>query len=117
MSDARPAYQPTSVWLSGDSTYQLEQMTWQVWSSSEAIGTGTAGINDCRPNCAGGHWYRVPVRAVFSQPVQDCTVQSGQGTSVWRTRYWWSQADLTYPSGLPAALSWFKPAVWTVDLH
>jgi DNA-directed RNA polymerase specialized sigma24 family protein len=106
VSEAKPTYKPANVWLSGDSTYQLENMTWQVWSSSEAIGTGTAGINDCQPNCAGGHLYHVPVRAVFSRPIHDCTAQSGQGRpALGGTRYWWSQADLTYPSGLPAALS------------
>jgi hypothetical protein len=81
-------------------------MTWQVWSSSQAIGTGTARIDDCNPSCAGGSWYSAPVQAIFSHPVHDCTAQYGQGTTVTGgARYWWSQVDLTYPSGLPAALS------------
>lgn len=106
LSEATPAYKPVNVELAGDGTYELANMTWQVWSGSEAIGTGTARIDDCSPSCAGGRWYGVPVRAVFSQPVHDCTAQYGQGTTVsGGARYWWSQVNLTYPAGLPAALS------------
>jgi hypothetical protein len=104
LSGAVPAYKPSTVELAGDGTYQLENMKWQVWSISEAIGTGTAGIDNCSPSCANGHWYHVPVRAVFSRPVHDCTANP-DGTTVAGGRYWWSRADLTYPSGLPAALS------------
>ena len=55
-----PAYKPSTVELAGDGTYQLKNMKWQVWSISEGIGTGTAGIDDCSPSCANGHWYYVP---------------------------------------------------------
>lgn len=106
LSEATPTYKPTTVELAGDGTYELQNMTWQVWNSSEAIGTGTARIDDCTPSCAGGGEHEVPVRAVFSQPVHDCTAQYGQGTTVsGGARYWWSQVDLTYPAGLPAVLS------------
>ena len=106
LSEATPAYKPANVELAGDGTYELRNMTWQVWSSSQAIGTGTAHIDDCNPSCAGGRWYSAPVQAIFSHPVHDCTAQYGQGTAVTGgARYWWSQVDLTYPSGLPAALS------------
>lgn len=106
LSEATPAYKPANVELAGDGTYELQNMTWQVWSGSQAIGTGTARIDDCNPSCAGGSWYSAPVQAIFSHPVHDCTAQYGQGTTVTGgARYWWSQVDLTYPSGLPAALS------------
>jgi hypothetical protein len=106
LSGATPAFKPVNVELAGDGTYELQNMTWQTWSGTEAIGTGTAHINDCSSTCAGGHWYDVPVRADFSRPVHDCTAQYGQGTTVsGGARYWWSQVNLTYPAGLPAALS------------
>jgi hypothetical protein len=104
LSDATPTYKPVDVSLSGDSSYSLQNMTWSVWSGTEAVGTGTAGIEDCT-SCAFGHGYQVPVKAVFSHPVRDCTAQHGQGTTVLGARYWWSQVDLTYPSGLPSVLS------------
>lgn len=106
LSTATPAYKPANVELAGDGTYELQNMTWQSWSSSEATGTGIAHIDDCSLTCAGGRWHDVPVKAVFSQPVRDCTAQYGQGANVSSgTRYWWSQANLTYPAGLPSALS------------
>lgn len=105
-NETTPAYKPVKVDLAGDGTYELRNMTWQVWNSSEAIGTGTAYIDDCNPYCANGGWHEVPVRAVFSQPVDECTAKNGQGATVSGSpRYWWSQVDLTYPAGLPAALS------------
>jgi hypothetical protein len=71
-------------------------MTWSTWSGTEAVGTGTYKLNDCEPNCAGGHVYPVPVVVTLSQPVKVCS-SSG-------TRWVWSHASFTYPDGLPAAL-------------
>jgi hypothetical protein len=82
--------------LSGDSTAFLFHMTWSTWSGTEAVGTGTYKLNDCEPNCAGGHVYPVPVVVTLSQPVKVCS-SSG-------TRWVWSHASFTYPDGLPAAL-------------
>jgi len=100
LTEPAPMFEPANVELAGDGTYKLENMTWQTWSSTQAVGTGTAGIDDCNPSCAGGHWYYVPVKAVFSQPVRDCTL-----TASGQSQYFWSQADLTYPSGLPAPVT------------
>jgi hypothetical protein len=100
LTEPAPLFKPTKVELAGDGTYELENMTWQTWSSTEAVGTGTAGIDDCNPSCAGGHWYYVPVNAVFSQPVRGCTQASSGGP-----QYFWSQADLTYPTGLPGPVA------------
>jgi hypothetical protein len=82
--------------LSGDSTAFLFHMTWSTWSGTEAIGAGTYRLDDCEPNCAGGHVY--PVRAVvtLTQPVKVCS-SSG-------TRWVWSHASFTFPGGLPKAL-------------
>ena len=73
-------------------------MTWQSWSGTEAVGTGKARLDDCKPSCAAGREYLVPVHAVFSHPVHQCI----SGTA---GRSWWSQVDLTYPSGLPSVFS------------
>ena len=99
LSEPAPVFKPANVELAGDGTYKLENMTWQTWSSTQAAGTGTAGIDDCNPSCAGGHWYYVPVEAVFSQPVRSCAPASAG------SQYFWSQVDLTYPSGLPGPVS------------
>ncbi|MGH3189393.1 MAG: hypothetical protein ACRDPY_18260 [Streptosporangiaceae bacterium] len=100
LTEPAPVFKPVKVDLAGDGTYLLEDMTWQTWSDTEAAGTGTAAIDDCNPSCAGGHWYYVPVKAVFSQPVRGCTTAPSGGP-----QYFWSQADLTYPTGLPGPVA------------
>jgi hypothetical protein len=101
-TSATPLYKPScppdaSCSLSGDSTYIIQDMTWSVWSSTEAVGSGTAVLDDCNPSCADGHIYHVPVVLTFSHPVKDCAAGG--------TRYFWSQVYDSYPSGLPALLS------------
>jgi hypothetical protein len=82
--------------LSGDSTAFLFHMTWSTWSGSEAAGTGTYKLDDCNPNCAGGHVYSVATVVTLSQPVKVC---SSSGT------HWvWTHASFTFPQGLPKAL-------------
>jgi len=105
-NEATPTYKPLKVDIAGDGTYELRNMTWQTWNSSEAIGTGMAYIDDCNPYCDNGGWYKIPVRAVFSHSVSQCIASKNQGgPASGSARYWWSQVNLTYPKGLPAALS------------
>ena len=82
--------------LSGDSTAFLFHMAWTTWSGSEAVGTGTYKLDDCNPDCAGGHVYSVATVVTLSQPVKVCA-SSG-------TRWVWSHASFTFPDGLPQAL-------------
>jgi hypothetical protein len=82
--------------LSGDSTAFLFHMTWTTWSGREAVGTGTYKLDDCTPDCAGGHVYPVPTVVTLSQPVKVCSASG--------THWVWSHASFTYPDGLPAAL-------------
>jgi len=82
--------------LSGDSTAFLAGMKWTTWSGIEAVGTGTYKLDDCSPDCAGGHVYPVPAVVTLSQPVKVCS-PSG-------TRWVWSHASFTFPDGLPKAL-------------
>ena len=82
--------------LSGDSTAFLSHMTWTTWSGSEAVGTGTYKLDDCNPNCAGGHVYSLATVVTLSQPVKVCS-SSG-------TRWVWTHAFFIFPQGLPQAL-------------
>jgi len=82
--------------LSGDSTAFLFRMTWTAWSGTEAVGTGTYKLDDCNPDCAGGHVYSVATVVTLSQPVKVCA-SSG-------TRWVWSHASFAFPQGLPKAL-------------
>jgi hypothetical protein len=82
--------------LSGDSTAFLFHMKWTTWSGSEAVGTGTYKLDDCNPNCAGGHVYSLDTVVTLSQPVKVC---SGSGT-----RWVWTHAFFVFPQGLPPGL-------------
>ncbi|MGH3286489.1 MAG: hypothetical protein ACRDPD_17725 [Streptosporangiaceae bacterium] len=82
--------------LSGDSTAFLSHMTWTTWSGSEALGTGTYKLDDCNPNCAGGHVYSLAAVVTLSQPVKVCS-SSG-------TRWVWTRAFFVFPQGLPQGL-------------
>jgi hypothetical protein len=82
--------------LSGDSTAFLSNMTWSTWSGTKAVGTGAYKLDDCQPNCAAGTVYAVSAVVTLSQPVKVCS-SSG-------TRWVWSHASFTFPSGLPKAL-------------
>ena len=82
--------------LSGDSTAFLSHMSWTTWSGSEAVGTGRYKLDDCNPDCAGGHVYSVATVVTLSQPVKVCS-SSG-------TRWVWSHASFAFPNGLPAPL-------------
>jgi hypothetical protein len=87
--------------LSGDSTAFLFHMTWTTWSGHEAVGTGSYKLDDCNPDCAGGHVYSVATVVTLSQPVKVCA-SSG-------TRWVWSHASFTFPDGLPQALQGQNP--------
>ncbi len=82
--------------LSGDSTAILDKMTWNTWSGSEAVGTGTYEVDGCNPNCAAGPLYHVPAVITLSNPVKACSSSA--------TRYFWTRATFRYPDGLPKAL-------------
>ena len=82
--------------LSGDSTAFLFRMTWTTWSGTEAVGIGSYKLNDCNPDCAGGHVYSVATVVTLSQPVKVCS-SSGP-------RWVWTHASFTFPDRLPKAL-------------
>ncbi len=82
--------------LSGDSTAFLSAMTWTTWSGSQAVGRGTYKLDDCDPNCAGGHVYSVATVVTLSQPVKVCASTG--------PRWVWSHASFAFPAGLPKAL-------------
>ena len=82
--------------LSGDSTAFLFRMTWTTWSGAEAVGAGNYKLDDCNPDCAGGHVYSVATVVTLSQPVKVCSSAD--------PRWVWTHASFTFPDGLPKAL-------------
>jgi len=82
--------------LSGDSTAILDKMSWTTWSATEAVGAGIYKLDGCNPSCAAGPVYSVATVITLSDPVKVCS-SSG-------TRWFWTRASFTFPSGLPKAL-------------
>jgi hypothetical protein len=62
---------PSNAAISGDSSLFLDHMTWTRWND-RAIGTGTASLNLCEPDCAAGKTVAVPVTVTLSAPQTTC---------------------------------------------
>ena len=93
-SDRKPAIRPTSIWISCDSTGELQHMSWTTWGMGYAVGQGTEFVNNCKPNCAEGTFYPFSVTVQLSRPVP--TGAPGE--------FKWSKASFTYPNGGPSGV-------------
>lgn len=52
---ARPSAEPTSITIAcADGGFVLDDLTWSSWGEDEALGEGTAAVNDCDPSCGEG---------------------------------------------------------------
>lgn len=88
-TELRYDYQPTAISLSGDGSYYLEDLTWPVWNSTEAVAHGIASVDNCRPSCAQGHEFKDPMIATFTDP-RSC------GGNLF-----WSRALIHYTGAVP----------------
>jgi hypothetical protein len=58
----KPHVRPASVVLAcGDGNFSVAKLAWTGWGQSFAAGRGTGSVNDCKPNCAAGHFHSYPV--------------------------------------------------------
>jgi hypothetical protein len=83
-------YRPRTVLFDATGAHGLTGMTWQTWDANEAVGTGTANVNDCTPACVGGGYVTAPVVVTLSSPMQ-CG-----------TTWFWSKAVWYFPDTIPA---------------
>lgn len=81
-------YRPRMIALDATGSHMLQDMSWQVWNSVEAVGTGTADVDTCTPSCAGGILDKAPVTVTLSMP-QECD-----------GKWFWSQAVLHFPDSI-----------------
>jgi hypothetical protein len=82
-------YRPRTVPFDATGSHVLQNATWQIWNSTEAVAVGTAAINSCEPACAGGHYITAPVTITLSVP-RKCG------------NYWfWSKAVWHFPGRIP----------------
>jgi hypothetical protein len=59
---------PANMLLSGDGSRYVKALTWRGWGTATATGTGTALLDNCKPNCAQGSDSRYPVTIVLTRP-------------------------------------------------
>lgn len=53
----------------GDANFAIDHIRWSSWTRTRAVGTGTAHENDCKPNCAAGHFHAFPITVRLSKVV------------------------------------------------
>ena len=58
----KPRVKPASVLLAcADGNFSVTKLAWTGWGQAFAAGRGTGSVNDCKPNCAAGHFHSYPV--------------------------------------------------------
>jgi hypothetical protein len=82
-------YRPHNVSFDATGSHIVQNATWQIWNSAEAVATGTADINSCEPACAGGRYVKDPVILTLSKP------RLCEGT------WFWSEVLWHFPAGIP----------------
>lgn len=75
-------YRPSTTIFDASGAHLLTNATWQVWNSTEAIGTGTAEVQTCNPVCAGSGYDKAPVTVTLSDPMK-CGAVSFWSTAIW----------------------------------
>jgi hypothetical protein len=57
----KPRVKPASVVLAcADGNFTVTKLAWTGWGQAFAAGRGTGSLNDCKPNCAAGHFHSYP---------------------------------------------------------
>jgi hypothetical protein len=65
----RGRYKPRRLIVTcADSNFRVRNIAWSSWTADQARGRGTALVNDCDPDCAGGTFRRYPVRLRAFRP-------------------------------------------------
>lgn len=60
---------PTQLMLAcADGNYYLAGLRWRHWGGAAASASGTAHANDCKPDCAAGHFHSYPVTVTADRP-------------------------------------------------
>lgn len=67
----------------GDGNFYLTRLSWSSWTATRAGGTGTGHQNDCKPNCAAGHFHTYPAEVTLSKP-RTCAGHKVFTTLSWR---------------------------------
>jgi hypothetical protein len=67
---SRVGVRPASIVMAcADGNFYVTRIRWTRWTARTAAGTGTGHLNDCRPNCAAGHFHTYRVAITLSHPL------------------------------------------------
>ncbi|NYD40056.1 hypothetical protein [Nocardioides panaciterrulae] len=66
------AYRPSRLNPSVDGSLYVTGMRWTTWDARRAVGKGVAHVNDCKPDCAHGHYARYRVTVHLAKPRELC---------------------------------------------
>lgn len=66
----KPEVRPASIVVAcADANFYVDHLHWTSWGSQAAVGVGTGHRNDCKPNCAAGHFHSFPLHVRLSHVV------------------------------------------------
>jgi hypothetical protein len=71
-SSSQPAYRPHKLIASANGSFFIRHMHWSSWTRSSAKGHGTAWADNCKPDCASGHYRKDPVHVRLLKPRNAC---------------------------------------------
>lgn len=73
----KPRIEPRVIILAcADAGVLVVNLRWSNWTTTHARGIGTLRYNDCKPNCATGHFHDVPgTRITLTRAVPDVNGQ------------------------------------------
>jgi hypothetical protein len=57
---------PTQIYVSGDASLSIRQITWSSWNASGAAGSGSWYLRTCLPNCVQGPVTKYPATLTLS---------------------------------------------------
>lgn len=66
-----PVVRPASiVFACGDGNFYATSLHWSSWGATSAAAAGVGHQNDCKPDCAAGHFHAYPLDVRLSRPVR-----------------------------------------------
>ncbi len=52
----------------GDANFYFTNLAWSSWNAKQAVASGIANLNDCKPYCAAGHFHTYRATVTLSRP-------------------------------------------------
>ncbi len=99
-----PTLKPPQLMIAcGDGGFFITGLRWSNWDGRDAAGAGTGHLNDCKPDCAAGHFHTYPVEVELSIP-QTCGKKSVLQFTRLLVRF-----GGTRPSGTPRRFTYQSP--------